>query len=105
MCRYLLNCMQNTELHAVPGDQPAIITAQARKTDSEDTGYYFVNCRVTGGGAFLGRSWMPAAKVVFAYTEMGDAIHPEGWILVKPEHERSAIWFPFIYLLGIQSTS
>nr|B2VPR8.1 RecName: Full=Pectinesterase 2; AltName: Full=Pollen allergen Ole e 11.0102; Short=Ole e 11-2; AltName: Allergen=Ole e 11.0102; Flags: Precursor [Olea europaea]AAY88919.1 Ole e 11.0102 allergen precursor [Olea europaea] len=83
----------NTELHAVPGDQPAIITAQARKTESEDTGYYFVNCRVTGGGAFLGRSWMPAAKVVFAYTEMGDAIHPEGWILVKPEHE-STVRFP-----------
>lgn len=45
----------------------------------------------TGGIAYLGRSWMPAAKVVFAYTEMSDAVNPERWSIVKPEHERSSM--------------
>jgi pectinesterase len=79
----------NTELHVIPGDKQAMITAQARTTDSENTGYSFVHCKVTGTGgvAYLGRSWMPAAKVVFAYTEINDAINPKGWSIVKPEHE------------------
>ncbi|KAL2550020.1 Pectinesterase PPME1 [Forsythia ovata] len=81
----------NTELHVIPGDAQAVITAQARTTDSEDTGYSFVHCKVTGtstgGVAYLGRSWMPAAKVLFAYTEMSDVVSPEGWSILKPEHE------------------
>ncbi|KAL2526949.1 putative pectinesterase 63 [Abeliophyllum distichum] len=80
----------NTELHVILGDTQAVITAQARTTDSEDTGYSFVHCKVTGtskgGVAYLGRSWMPAAKVLFAYTEMSDVVIPEGWSILKPEH-------------------
>lgn len=68
-------------MHVIPGDQQAWITAQARHTDAEDTGYSFVHCKVTGTGrtAYLGRTWMPYGKVVFAYTDMSDAVIPAGW--------------------------
>ncbi|KAI8540237.1 hypothetical protein RHMOL_Rhmol09G0246900 [Rhododendron molle] len=71
----------NTELHVIPGDAMAMITAQARKSNTEDNGYCFVHCKVTGAGrnAFLGRAWMPYARVVYAYTDMSDVVHPQGW--------------------------
>lgn len=73
--------MQNTELHVIEGDPMAMITAQARKAEGVDTGYSFVHCSITGTGghAHLGRAWMQYAKVVYAYTEMSDAVIPEGW--------------------------
>ncbi|KAL3521357.1 hypothetical protein ACH5RR_019506 [Cinchona calisaya] len=78
----------NTELHVIPGDQLALITAQARKSESSDTGFSFVHCTITGTGgiAYLGRSWMPDAKVVYAYTYMSDVVQPKGWSdNLKPE--------------------
>ncbi|XP_059630348.1 pectinesterase 1-like [Cornus florida] len=70
----------NTQIHVIPFPQ-AFITAQGRQTATEDTGFLFVHCRVTGAGriADLGRAWKPFAKVVFAYTEMSDVIKPGGW--------------------------
>ncbi|KAM7494678.1 hypothetical protein LguiB_029287 [Lonicera macranthoides] len=71
----------NTELHVIEGDPMAMITAQARKSEGADTGYSFVQCKITGTGGFahLGRAWMQYAKVIFANTEMGDAVKAEGW--------------------------
>uniref|UniRef100_A0A5B6ZZF5 pectinesterase n=1 Tax=Davidia involucrata TaxID=16924 RepID=A0A5B6ZZF5_DAVIN len=73
----------NTELHVhyIKGDLQATIAAHARDSDSVDTAYVFVHCTVTGTGnhTALGRAWRPYAKVIYAYTEMSDAIKPEGW--------------------------
>uniref|UniRef100_A0A5B6ZWN6 pectinesterase n=1 Tax=Davidia involucrata TaxID=16924 RepID=A0A5B6ZWN6_DAVIN len=73
----------NTELHVhyLPGDGMAMITAHARESSSGDTAFVFVHCSVTGTGnhTVLGRAWRPYSKVVYAYTEMSDAIKPEGW--------------------------
>lgn len=68
-------------MHVIPGDQMAMVTAQAGKSESDDVGFSFVHCKVTGSGgiAYLGRAWMPYAKVVFAYTEMSDVVQPKGW--------------------------
>ncbi|CAK9135086.1 unnamed protein product [Ilex paraguariensis] len=86
----------NTETHVIPGkDGVAMITAQARHNANEDTGYSFVHCTVTGTGgyAFLGRAWMPYAKVVFAYTEMSDVVNPKGWSdNFNPEHDRTVYY-------------
>ncbi|KAF6153416.1 hypothetical protein GIB67_003606 [Kingdonia uniflora] len=56
------------------------ITAQARSTAEERSGFSFVHCNITGtGNTYLGRAWKQRAKVVFAYTYMGTVVHPEGW--------------------------
>ncbi|XVE56463.1 hypothetical protein DITRI_Ditri04bG0012000 [Diplodiscus trichospermus] len=70
-----------TELY-VEGDKGlTVITAQARESESEETGYSFVHCSITGtaNGTFLGRAWKSSPRVVFAYTEMGSVVNPAGW--------------------------
>ncbi|KAG9153474.1 hypothetical protein Leryth_018741 [Lithospermum erythrorhizon] len=71
----------NTELHVIPGDSMAMITAQAGGTKEEDEGFSIVHCTVTGSGgiAYLGRAWMAYPKVTFSFTEMSDVVNKEGW--------------------------
>uniref|UniRef100_I1P386 Pectinesterase n=1 Tax=Oryza glaberrima TaxID=4538 RepID=I1P386_ORYGL len=56
------------------------ICAQGREYAADDTGFAFVNCRITGSGLILlGRAWRPYSRVVFAHTDMPGIIVPEGW--------------------------
>ncbi|PRQ59695.1 putative pectinesterase [Rosa chinensis] len=70
----------NTHLHVLGDNGMTVITAQARESD-EDNGYSFVHCNITGtgNGTYLGRAWRAAPKVLFAYTNMGEVVKPEGW--------------------------
>ncbi|CAL5322869.1 unnamed protein product [Camellia sinensis] len=97
----------NSELRVIPGDPVAMITAQARKSDAEDNAYSFVHCKVTGTGrhAFLGRAWMPYAKVVYVYTDMSDVVQPQGWSdNFHPEHDKT-VYFGEHKCSGPGSTS
>lgn len=81
-------------LNVLSGDNMAIVTAQARHNENEDTGFSFLHCYIngTGGIAYLGRSWMPYSRVVFSYTEMSDVVQKNGWFSNnKPETERYVI--------------
>ncbi|KAJ8540184.1 hypothetical protein K7X08_026573 [Anisodus acutangulus] len=82
----------NTEMHVIPGEAMAMVTAHARAADNVDSGYSFVHCTVTGTGktAYLGRAWKPFSKVVFSYSDLSDVVHPEGWSdFGKKEFDRS----------------
>ncbi|GER34079.1 pectin lyase-like superfamily protein [Striga asiatica] len=69
----------NCEVHAI-ATLTGAVTAQGRSSILEDTGFSFVNCKVTGSGAlYLGRAWGPFSRVVFAYTYMDNIIIPKGW--------------------------
>ncbi|KAF3433215.1 hypothetical protein FNV43_RR24317 [Rhamnella rubrinervis] len=71
----------NTQLNVLGDAGLTVITAQARESNSETTGYVFVHSQVTGTGtgSYLGRAWKTNPRVVFAYTTMTGVVHPEGW--------------------------
>uniref|UniRef100_A0A0D9V5H7 Pectinesterase n=1 Tax=Leersia perrieri TaxID=77586 RepID=A0A0D9V5H7_9ORYZ len=74
-----LSLFEDCHVHAIARDYGAL-TAQNRQSMLEDTGFSFVNCRVTGSGAlYLGRAWGTFSRVVFAFTYMDDIIIPRGW--------------------------
>ncbi|EEC79546.1 hypothetical protein OsI_20666 [Oryza sativa Indica Group] len=74
-----LSLYEGCHVHAIARNYGAL-TAQNRMSILEDTGFSFVNCRVTGSGAlYLGRAWGTFSRVVFAYTYMDNIIIPRGW--------------------------
>ncbi|KAJ9163992.1 hypothetical protein P3X46_023610 [Hevea brasiliensis] len=84
-----------TQLNVIADQALTVITAQARKSRSEDNGYSFVHCRITGSGSgtYLGRAWMDMPEVVFAYTDMGTTVNLLGWSNnFHPERE-STVFF------------
>ncbi|KAG8381038.1 hypothetical protein BUALT_Bualt06G0079200 [Buddleja alternifolia] len=88
----------NSELHVIPGDAVAFITAHARTKADEANGYVFVHCTVTGSGgtAYLGSAWFDHSRVVFAYSELSDAVKPEGWSNnQKPQNDNTVYFAEF----------
>nr|XP_027074283.1 probable pectinesterase 53 isoform X2 [Coffea arabica]XP_027078055.1 probable pectinesterase 53 isoform X2 [Coffea arabica] len=74
-----LSLYENCHLRAKTKSYGAL-TAQKRESMLEETGFSFVNCKVTGSGAlYLGRAWGSFSRVVFAYTYMDKIITPRGW--------------------------
>ncbi|BBG95898.1 Pectin lyase-like superfamily protein [Prunus dulcis] len=69
----------NTELHVLDNGI-TFITTQARDSTSENNGYSFVHCKITGIGSntYLGRAWRTSPMVVYAYTSMFEIINPAG---------------------------
>ena len=56
------------------------ITAQKRVSSEENTGFTFLDCKISGvGKAVLGRPWGAYSRVVYALTYMSDVILPQGW--------------------------
>ncbi|KAI5084690.1 hypothetical protein GOP47_0000859 [Adiantum capillus-veneris] len=66
-------------LHSIANPSGSL-TAQKRATTTEETGFSFVKCVVTGSGSiYLGRAWGPASRVVFSLTYFDNIILPQGW--------------------------
>jgi len=70
------------ELH--PRHNPTVmLTAQSKHFPAEDSGYYFLHCRITGENdgdkVVLGRPWRDYSTVVFYDTFVEKPIYPDGW--------------------------
>lgn len=88
-------------MHVLGNEGLRVITAQARELTSEDQGYSFVHCSITGDGkgTFLGRAWKARPLVVFAYTNMGSVVDPAGWSdNFHPDRDR---YVGYIYFVQI----
>ncbi|KAK8542646.1 hypothetical protein V6N13_136799 [Hibiscus sabdariffa] len=56
------------------------ITAQARDSAADHSGFVFKHCLIIGAGsAYLGRAYRAYSRVVFFRTKMSDSIVPQGW--------------------------
>jgi pectin methylesterase-like acyl-CoA thioesterase len=70
------------ELH--PRHYPTVmLTAQSKHFPAEDSGYYFLHCRITGEDngdkVIFGRPWRDYSTVTFYDTYIEKPIAPEGW--------------------------
>ncbi|MBA0788221.1 hypothetical protein Gotri_025789, partial [Gossypium trilobum] len=65
---------ERCHLHTL-SEGDASITAQRRESPSEETGFTFLGCKITGvRTAVLGRPWGPYSRVIFALTYMSNVI-------------------------------
>ncbi|KAL2609385.1 hypothetical protein R1flu_027958 [Riccia fluitans] len=70
---------KSCQLNVIPASTGSL-TAQKRMSSSENTGFSFVDCSVTGSGrVYLGRAWGSSSRVVFISTWLADIIIPQGW--------------------------
>jgi pectinesterase len=70
------------ELH--PRHNPTVmLTAQSKHFPAEDSGYYFLHCKITGEDngdkVVLGRPWRDYSTVVFYDTDIERPIFADGW--------------------------
>ncbi|KAL8153927.1 hypothetical protein V2J09_011687 [Rumex salicifolius] len=84
---------EKCHLHSISEGDGAI-TAQRRESATENTGFYFLFCKVTGlKSCLLGRPWGPYSRVVFAYSYMSSVVLPYGWDdWGKPKRRRTVYY-------------
>ncbi|XP_010672810.2 putative pectinesterase 11 [Beta vulgaris subsp. vulgaris] len=79
ICGNGASLFRKCRIHSV-SDQNGAITAQRRMKLEEDTGFYFVDCKVTGiKSCTLGRPWGPHSRVVFIRSYLSNVVNPHGW--------------------------
>uniref|UniRef100_A0A1D1Z2G3 Pectinesterase n=1 Tax=Anthurium amnicola TaxID=1678845 RepID=A0A1D1Z2G3_9ARAE len=84
---------QACTLHAVASSYGAIAASQ-RTSPAEDSGFSFINCRLTGSGTlYLGRAWGRYARVVYSYCQFDGIVNPEGWNDWGDSSRRRTAWF------------
>jgi pectinesterase len=70
------------ELHSRHHDT-VMLTAQSRHFPEEDSGYFFLHCRITGDDVgdkvVLGRPWRDYATVTFYDTDVQQKLSADGW--------------------------
>jgi len=60
-----------------------MLTAQSKHFPAEDSGYYFLHCKITGENngdkVVFGRPWRDYSTVTFYDTDIEIPVAPEGW--------------------------
>ncbi|XP_019056772.1 PREDICTED: putative pectinesterase 10 [Tarenaya hassleriana] len=72
-------CHLHVELEPVPEKESGCITAQGRQWESEENGFVFKGCTMSGGKALLGRAYGPYSRVIFYQCDLSDSVLPLGW--------------------------
>ncbi|KAL0316966.1 UNVERIFIED_CONTAM: Pectinesterase 2 [Sesamum angustifolium] len=84
----------NSEIHVIPGDPMALITAHSRSKHNEANGYVFV---LQGDGRRRNsvpiQVLVPYGRVIYAYSQLSEAVHPQGWSNNAQAHTNSTVYF------------
>ncbi|CAI9769872.1 unnamed protein product [Fraxinus pennsylvanica] len=86
---------ERCRLHSISGGNGAI-TAQKREFPTENTGFVFLGCKITGNGngsALLGRPWGSYSRVVFALSYMSSVVQSEGWNDWGDQNKQSSVYY------------
>ncbi|KAA3453632.1 Pectinesterase, catalytic [Gossypium australe] len=79
ICGNAASLFERCHLHTL-SEKFSAITAQQRGSPTEETGFTFLGCKITGERtAILGRPWGSYSRVIFALTYMSNVIQPRGW--------------------------
>ncbi|PPS05182.1 hypothetical protein GOBAR_AA15465 [Gossypium barbadense] len=79
ICGNAASLFERCHLHTL-SEEFSAITAQQRGLPTEETGFTFLGCKITGERtAILGRPWGSYSRVIFALTYMSNVILPRGW--------------------------
>ncbi|KAG4160143.1 hypothetical protein ERO13_D02G216200v2 [Gossypium hirsutum] len=93
ICGNAASLYERCHLHSLSKGNGSI-TAQKRISPSENTGFTFLGCKVTGiGVAFLGRPWGAYSRVIFAHTYMSNVIVPQGWDDWQDQTKHSTVYY------------
>ncbi|CAK9312667.1 unnamed protein product [Citrullus colocynthis] len=93
ICGNAASLFENCHLRSV-SDSVGTITAQRRESPSENTGFVFMGCKITGiNSAVLGRPWGAFSRVVFGFTYMSDLILPQGWDDWHDPSKQSTVYY------------
>ncbi|KAA8527048.1 hypothetical protein F0562_008723 [Nyssa sinensis] len=70
------------------------IAAHHRDSEDDDTGFSFVNCKITGTGrVYLGRAWGNYSRVIYSNCDIDDIINPSGWSdWNDPSRQKTAVF-------------
>ncbi|KAL1200498.1 Pectinesterase QRT1 [Cardamine amara subsp. amara] len=84
---------EECEIHSTARRYGAI-AAHHRNSESEDTGFSFVNCEINGTGkVYLGRAWGNYSRTVYSDCFIADIITPVGWSDWRDPQRQSKVLF------------
>ncbi|GAB2291270.1 Putative pectinesterase 11 [Dionaea muscipula] len=86
---------QKCHLNSV-AEELGTITAQKRESPTENTGFVFLGCKITGNGTgmvLLGRAWGVYSRVIYAWTYMSSVVSPLGWDDWGDSTRQSTVWY------------
>ncbi|KAG8655993.1 putative pectinesterase 11 [Manihot esculenta] len=93
ICGNAVSLFENCHLHSISKNNGSI-TAQHRDSSTQNSGFTFLGCKITGiGSAYLGRPWGDYSRVVFAFSYMSKAIAPAGWDTWAGQTKQSTVFY------------
>ncbi|XP_075085214.1 pectinesterase QRT1-like isoform X1 [Nicotiana tabacum] len=83
ICGNARSLYQGCDLYSVAEDNIGIsgaIAAHQRNSADEDSGFSFVDCKISGSGSILlGRAWGEYSRIIYSNCYFDALITPEGW--------------------------